>query len=238
MTEVLDKTKGEPWWREAVGSYRRPSQEELPEGYVDGYQIDGPLMDTSMYVGYILNMYEQLGGRLVKKDVQNIHEALEEYPLIVNCTGLGSRDLFKDEKLYPVRGQIVSIKSNGFDQIVFDDEGPNSVAIIVPRAHDIVLGTTVQANDWNTDIDPQDTKDILRRCANLDPVFEHVQIIGESVGLRPGRDEVRLEAEDFAGKTVIHNYGHGGSGFTLSWGCALDVVELVKLSSGESVDEL
>ncbi len=230
MTELLDKTGDEPWWKNAVDSYRRPSQEELPQGYVDGYQIDEPLMDTSIYMGYILDMYEQLGGVLIEKQVQNIQEALENNPLVVNCTGLGSRDLFNDRRLYPVRGQTVRIKSKGFNQIVFDDIGPNSVAIIVPRTHDTMLGTTVQANRWDTEVDPQDTKDILRRCANLNPVFEHVEVIGESVGLRPARDEVRLEVENFAGKTVIHNYGHGGSGFTLSWGCALDVVELVKLA--------
>jgi D-amino-acid oxidase len=231
MTELIDKPKGEPWWKDAVESYQRPSPKELSRGYVDGYQIDAPLIDTSIYMGYLLEMYKRLGGILVKNEVHNIHEAFEANPVVVNCSGLGSRDLFNDKRLYPVRGQNVRIKSNGFDRIIFDDEGPNRVAIIVPRIHDTVLGTTVQANDWNTDIDPKDTKDILRRCANLDPAFEHVEIIGETVGLRPYRDEIRLEAEGIGGKTVVHNYGHGGSGFTLSWGCALDVLELVKLSS-------
>jgi D-amino-acid oxidase len=231
MTEVLDKTQGEPWWKDAVDAYQRPNQNELPDGYVDGYRLEAPLMDTSMYMSYILDLYQRLGGVLIKKVVQDIHEALENNQIVVNCTGLGSRKLFNDKRVFPARGQTVRIKSNGFNQILFDDTGPNSVAIIVPRAHDIVLGTTVQENDWNTDISSEDTKDILRRCANLDPAFEHVEIIGESVGLRPNRDEVRLETEDFGGKTVIHNYGHGGSGFTLSWGCALDVVELVKQSS-------
>jgi D-amino-acid oxidase len=228
MTEVLSITKDGPWWQEAVDSYLRPSPEELPKGYADGYQIEAPLMDTSVYMSYLLEMYERLGGMLVKKEVQTIQEALADNPVVVNCTGLGSRELFNDQRLYPVRGQTVIIKPNGFNRILFDDEGPNKVAIIVPRTHDIVLGTTMQAGDWDTEINPGDTKDILRRCANLDQAFEHVEIIGESVGLRPARNEVRLEAENFAGKTVIHNYGHGGSGFTLSWGCALDVVGLVK----------
>ncbi|AXE64362.1 FAD-binding oxidoreductase [Hyphomonas sp. CACIAM 19H1] len=39
------------------------------------------------------------------------------------------------------------------------------------------------------------------------------------VGLRPFRPQgFRLEAERFGDKTVIHNYGHGGCGVTLSWG--------------------
>jgi hypothetical protein len=47
------------------------------------------------------------------------------------------------------------------------------------------------------------------------------------VGLRPfRRGGVRLEAE--AGTRIVHNYGHGGSGVTLSWGCALEVAEHVE----------
>jgi D-amino-acid oxidase len=231
MTEVFAQSKGEPWWNDAVASYQRPGQNELPKGYVDGYRIEGPLMDTSLYMGYLFDQYQGLGGKLKQKFIHQIQEALEDHPVVVNCTGLGSRTLFNDQRLYPVRGQTVRVKPNGFKQIIFDDEGPNKVAIIVPRTHDTVLGTTWQANDWNTEVDPADTADILRRCANLNPNFAHVEIIGESVGIRPTRDEIRLEAEDFSGKTVIHNYGHGGSGFTLSWGCALEVVELAKSAS-------
>jgi len=66
------------------------------------------------------------------------------------------------------------------------------------------------------------------RSAVLDPSFDHVQIISVQVGLRPGRDRIRVEAEKVGSKTVVHNYGHGGSGFTVSWGCAKEVVRIVK----------
>ena len=53
------------------------------------------------------------------------------------------------------------------------------------------------------------------------------------MGLRPGRPSVRLEAEQWQLKgggtlPVVHNVGHGGSGLTLAWGCAEDVVALVR----------
>lgn len=52
-------------------------------------------------------------------------------------------------------------------------------------------------------------------------------------GLRPVRTGgVRLEVDPQlgrdAGKTVIHNYGHGGGGITLSFGCAAKVVDFVR----------
>ena len=51
-------------------------------------------------------------------------------------------------------------------------------------------------------------------CA-LDPSIEHSVKINDWVGLRPGRDSVRLEKENIDGVSVVHNYGHGGSGITV-----------------------
>ena len=54
-------------------------------------------------------------------------------------------------------------------------------------------------------------------------------MLEHKVGLRPGRPEIRLEREDAAnGPPRIHNYGHGGSGITLSWGCAEETLRLVR----------
>jgi D-amino-acid oxidase len=49
-------------------------------------------------------------------------------------------------------------------------------------------------------------------------------VVAHRVGLRPVRPEVRLEA---VGR-VIHCYGHGGAGVTVSWGCAEEVLGLVE----------
>ena len=77
-------------------------------------------------------------------------------------------------------------------------------------------------------MDPKDTEEILRKVKLIAPQLKNIQIIGESVGLRPARESVRLEAEKFDNRTVVHNYGHGGAGFTLGWGCAQDVVSIVE----------
>ena len=228
VSEVFAENVEDAWWGAGIDSYRKLYAEELPQGYIDGYHVEGILMDTSMYMDYLLNKFKQLQGMIIQKTVEDIADPLQKYSIIVNCTGLGSRKLFNDEKLFPVRGQMVKIKQNGFDHVIADDEGPNSLAVIIPRLHDIVLGGTIQKDNWSLEVDPKDTQDILRKCALLDPLFKHVEIIEEYVGLRPARDAIRLEIEDYSGKYIIHNYGHGGAGFTLSWGCAKDVLRLVE----------
>ena len=48
-------------------------------------------------------------------------------------------------------------------------------------------------------------------------------------GLRPYREQTyRLQPENVGSKFVVHNYGHGGAGITLSWGCAQEVVDIVR----------
>jgi D-amino-acid oxidase len=56
-------------------------------------------------------------------------------------------------------------------------------------------------------------------------------VLEHKVGLRPGRPEIRLERED-GPIPRIHNYGHGGSGITLSWGCAEETLRLVQEALG------
>ena len=64
-----------------------------------------------------------------------------------------------------------------------------------------------------------------------------VVMVGAMLGLgrllRPTRPQVRLEAEPpGTGPLVVHNYGHGGAGVTLSWGCAREAAGLAAQALG------
>lgn len=62
------------------------------------------------------------------------------------------------------------------------------------------------------------------------------RIIKETVGLRPFRiSGPRMEKEQLGSKTIIHNYGHGGSGWSLSWGTGNQARELVKTTPYKEV---
>lgn len=227
FTQLFDEVQPEPWWKEAFpGEITRPEKESLPDGYVDGYSIETIVIDTSIYMDYLVDMFKSLGGNIIQEEVKDINEA-GDYKIVINCTGLGSRQLFNDEKVYPVRGQMVKIKNTKFNEVVVDSSGPNDLSLVVPRINDIMLGGTSEENNWNTEINPDDTREILRKAAIIAPKLKNIEVLEESVGLRPARESVRLEAEKIGNNTIIHNYGHGGAGFTLSWGCAQDVVAII-----------
>jgi D-amino-acid oxidase len=96
----------------------------------------------------------------------------------------------------------------------------------------VVLGGTAEEDDCELRPRPETTRSILARTRLLDPGLEHATYVGSAVGLRPARPEVRLEAATTErGRPVVHNYGHGGSGFTLSWGCAEEVTRLALAGS-------
>jgi D-amino-acid oxidase len=231
VLEYLPAPAGDPWWVGAVADFRHARAAELPPGYVDGYRFTAPVIDMGIYLDWLLQRFRAAGGQITLRAVGDLAEAFAEGATVVNCAGLGARELVGDRDLHPSRGQVARIRANGFARAVLDDHGPNAVAYIVPRTHDIVLGGTDDEGNESTVVDDAVTRDILRRCALLDPAFAGVgpdDVISVAVGLRPVRSSVRLEAERPApDRLLLHNYGHGGAGVTLSWGCADEVAALL-----------
>jgi D-amino-acid oxidase len=147
---------------------------------------------------------------------------------VINCAGIGARDLARDRELEPHRGQVAIVsRIKNLSRAIVCDDAPLMYAI--PRRNDCVFGGT---NDLSNDLttDPATTDRIVTECSRVLKI-ERPNVLGERVGLRPfRRSGVRLERDQLRdGRTVVHNYGHGGSGFTLSWGCARDVLNLATL---------
>lgn len=76
---------------------------------------------------------------------------------------------------------------------------------------------------WDQSPDPRTAERILADATAAMPEIANVEVRDHKVGLRPARPTVRLEREG----RIVHCYGHGGAGVTLSWGCATEVVALV-----------
>jgi D-amino-acid oxidase len=223
-----DPLRDEPWWLDAVpGDRVRASRpDELPHGYGDGRAVQVPCIEAPAYLDWLARRFAQLGGRVDRRAI----ERLEELPgdAVVDCAGTGATTLAGDRSLTPVRGQVAYVRTGATLRFMVDETGPNALAYVLPRPDVVVLGGTAEEGD--TDLAPREatTQDILARTRRLQPELSDATLVGTGVGLRPARPAVRLELDSTAdGRPLVHDYGHGGSGFPLSWGCADEVAELL-----------
>ncbi|WP_372369716.1 FAD-dependent oxidoreductase [Candidatus Uabimicrobium sp. HlEnr_7] len=215
------------WWQHFVKNFRKLDAHEIPEGYADGFSFSTPIIDMRYYMPWLEKRFLACGG---KKITQKIHDiANVEADIIVNCTGLGSRELVNDEEVYPLKGQIVKVDAPEVKEFRQDfKNGPNHLAYIIPRKDNCVLGGTTDANISDLSIDLDAAQAIKKRCAALIPSLNEAKILEHKTGLRPARKAVRLEIDHSFSVPVVHNYGHGGAGVTISWGCAYEVCDHVK----------
>jgi D-amino-acid oxidase len=218
-----------PDWAMPLGASVIPSEVEEPREFTSGYAITVPLMDTTIYLDYLTTRFLKAGGA-VKANVcfENLEEVDPKFDLVINCGGIGARSLVNDAELESHRGQIAIVpRIENLSCAMVCDDAPLMYAI--PRRNDCVFGGT---NDLSSDLtaDPATTDRIVTECSRV-LKMERPNVLAERVGLRPFRKSgVRLERGQLSdGRTVIHNYGHGGSGFTLSWGCAREVLEMAIL---------
>lgn len=229
-TEMIAHTVEDPWWAEIAPRFERLSPDQLLPGFVDGFTVEVPLIEPAIYLPYLMERFQALGGRISQREIATLADLYADHPYIVHCSGVWARQVADDAGVYPLRGQVVRVsKTPGIETAFMDDTDPQWPVYILPRSTDIVLGGTLQKDDWTLHTRAENTDEILRRTNAIRPALREAEILSDAVGLRPGRKEVRLESErPDARTTIIHNYGHGGAGFTLSWGCADEVVAEVQ----------
>lgn len=226
LRDVYPEPVPEPWFKDLLPHFRHLPAHALPDGCAAGFEMDIPLIEPPVYLLSLLDQFWKAGGELVEADIDTLEAVAHPDTLTINCTGVGARQVAGDLRVYPVRGQTVLVEAPHITQGFMHDE---DFTYIFPRGDGVLLGGIAQPGDYSLDPDPAVTQDIMERCQQIEPALSFEAIIGHTVGLRPGRDTVRLEHEQLAdGSHIIHNYGHGAVGFTLSWGCAADVVTLAQ----------
>ncbi len=228
----------DPVWSGVVGNFRHATPAELRPGRADGYVFDALVIDTNRYLEYLRRRFLAQGGQISQRAVTRLDEAFAASNVVVNCTGLGARELVGDRDIHPSRGKVVRIKQRDFHQVILDDDDRSSMAYIIPRIDDIVLGGTdeedvsgagYRGEEYmeSATLDPE-AEAIVQRVARLTPRLAEVaaaDVLKVVTGWRPVRSQVRVEGERVTPERILlHNYGHGGAGVTLSWGCARDVV--------------
>ena len=212
-----------PLWAEDLGARRL--RDNIPSAFSSGFALEVPLTDTSRYLDYLEERFTREGGS-INADVRftSLEEVSREHDVVVNCAGIGAKTLVPDADLEPHRGQVALIGPLQVPYAIVCDDPP--LMYVIPRAHDCVFGGTNEITDDRAPDEATKAR-IVVECSRVLEIDEP-QVLGTRVGIRPfRRGGVCLHAERLAdGRRVIHNYGHGGAGFTLSWACARHVAEL------------
>jgi D-amino-acid oxidase len=203
----------EPWWLGALPGdrVRQARTDELPAGYDHGWVLRVPLVEMPDH------MKALEPARIVRRTVISLDEVAG---LVVNCSGLGARELAGDPTVSAARGQVVHLTAQPGLPCVCDED---RMIYVLPRSDRTIVGGSYELGNEHDAVDAQQTQSMLARARALVPRLADAEIIDARVGLRPARtDGPRVERVG----DVIHCYGHGGAGLTLSWGCARRVVEL------------
>jgi D-amino-acid oxidase len=225
-TEVVAQPAGlireKPWWSEAVPDLRETVV--VPGGYDGGWTFTAPLVEMPIYLDWLAGRVLALGGSITRLNLHALPTTGNGGPqAVVDCSGIGAKFLAADPSVHPVQGQVVLVEQVGLERWWLDSVGPEGPLYVVPRSHDVVVGGTSVEGEWSRTPSPDVASAILRRALRLVPELAGAEVLGHRVGLRPARPEVRLERVG----DVVHCYGHGGAGVTLSWGCAREVAELL-----------
>ena len=226
-------------------------------GVVDAYEHLAPTIDTDQAMSWLMEVVKAKGAKLVTEtiigDLIDQETELRErfdVDVIINCTGLAGSELAGDTTCYPIRGGLIRVINDGKDfpkinnALVIAADGVNEIVFIVPRNDNILLlGGCTQPHEWNLDLtlDSPIIKRMRARCEAFLPCLKNARLDPEyplAQGLRPFRKRnVRVERElrQYVSPTgrvstsrIIHSYGQGGAGWSLSFGCAGDVALLVE----------
>lgn len=217
-------------WYDAVPGLRRAHREELLEGCASGWRARTPLVDMPAHLRYLERRLTAAGGTVERRTLTSLEEAGRAADLVVNCSGLGARELVPDPDVHPVQGQLVIVANPGIEEwYVAADTGAADTTYVLPQPYGLVLGGTAREHAWSREPDPAVAEAIVARCARHFPALAGARIREHKVGLRPARPAVRLAAERLPGGALcVHNYGHGGAGVTVAWGCADEVLRTVR----------
>jgi glycine/D-amino acid oxidase-like deaminating enzyme len=133
--------------RAMMPEYRRLGPGEHPfVGYEFVRQFDTLIIEPPAYLAAMLDEFHIAGGRVVVRELPD-RAAIQALPerLVFNCTGLGSKSLFDDAELTPVKGQLTILLPQPEVQyaVIAGD------LYMFPRSDGVLLGGTHEEGDWS-----------------------------------------------------------------------------------------
>ena len=140
------------------------ARDEHPFPVENLIRYDTLYVETGRYLRQMLRDVRVHGGEIEVRRLAD-REAIAALPerLVFNCTGLGSRELFGDEALTPIRGQLAVLLPQPEIQYALTLRA----GYMFPRPDGILLGGTFERGEWNAEPQPEDIARILASHAEL-----------------------------------------------------------------------
>lgn len=206
-----------------------PEQAEVP-GFPFAVLINNFLIHPAIYRPYMLKKFTDLGGKLEKQAVNSLSKLTNDYNIVINSSGWEAEFLTKDTDVHPIRGQTETMeipKNSG--NYSLNVESIDAYVVFRPLTKDCIIGTTYEVGDSGREVRETDKRAIIEKISKFFPYVSGAKTTSKA-GVRCGRSEVRIETEKVnnsngEAKLLIHCYGHGGSGYSASWGSANVVLE-------------
>ena len=117
------------------------------------------LIEPAVFLPAVMQDFFAAGGKIRLREFAGADEILTlEENTLFNCTGLGSRMLFGDEMLIPVKGQLTFLlPQEEIDYNILSNDG----LYMFPRSDGILLGGTSERGEWSLEPDPEATRRIV-----------------------------------------------------------------------------
>ncbi|KAJ9313171.1 hypothetical protein DTO271D3_6600 [Paecilomyces variotii] len=211
--------------------------------FTSGYSHPAPIINTDKALAYLMALVKNKGATLETREIKDLYtigeELLKDFNahVIVNATGLGARELVNDKDVYPVRGAIRRVKNTRncrFRHLtdaylvpaqIGPSKLPTKTVFIVPRSDDILyVGSIIQPNNSQLNLGPESpgVQQMWNRAGDFMPTLHHAGF------RRDFKNNVKVRADEKVTFPLVHNYGHGGSGWTLGIGTARSAVYIVE----------
>lgn len=217
----------EPWYAGKYPFFRHAGEDEISSQYADAWVLEkAPIIDPQQYLLWLKVNLAIQGANFVKKTVESLDDIPAEFDAVINCTGGGARELVGDTEITPLYLQVIKVAANGFDKVVVDDVGPNAMVCIVPHEDYIKVGAVITEGSEKPFVNDLDTVDILARASKVHPDFkvDGMDVLDVVAASRPSRPRPRVEKTTLAdGRCLVHNYGHGSTGYITAHGVAAEI---------------
>ncbi|KAI6236235.1 D-amino-acid oxidase [Aphelenchoides besseyi] len=229
-------------YADIVYNFRWLSDREIKLMFNDPYCIHytAYAAEGRKYVPWLVEQLKSKGASFETKEYKSLDEVdtttnyltvnKDGFDYIFNCAGYnGGKLAGDDDTVVPNRGVLLEVEAPWHHHFNYRD----FTSFTIPMSNSVTLGTLKQVGRGDMQITDEDKKDIWDRYLKLHPQFKGAKVLSEFIALRPEREHVRVEYQerksaDGSKYHVVHNYGQGSWGFSLSYGSSIAALELME----------